>query len=237
MWLEKSIPLPCIDLTDISEAALNPALLKPPLFLLCLLPFAHLVQVAIADAHDVESIEALTRGFGGWALNFLLLTLMLTPVRKYTGWTWLARLRRMLGLYAFFYASAHMASYLGIGQRFDWQAIIEDVSKRPFMIAGMLAFALLLPLAITSNAFALRRLGGKRWQKLHRIIYLAGPLAVLHYSWMVKADIVKPVACALLLALLLGWRLWWRLREGAQIAAGSAARKPMRRVIPLVPRK
>ncbi|MBI5790309.1 MAG: sulfoxide reductase heme-binding subunit YedZ [Rhodocyclales bacterium] len=237
MWLATSIPAPCTDLADISEVALNPALIKLPLFLLCLLPLAHLAQVAITDAHDVESIEAMTRGLGGWALNFLLLTLMLTPLRKYTGWTWLAPLRRMLGLYAFFYAFAHMASYLGLDQRFDWQAIIEDVSKRPFMIAGMLGFALLLPLAVTSNAIALRRLGGKRWQKLHRLIYLASPLAVLHYSWMVKADIAKPSAYAALLVLLLGWRLWWRLREGRGIVAGSASRKPVRRVIPLIVKK
>jgi sulfoxide reductase heme-binding subunit YedZ len=215
----------------------NPALIKALLFLICLLPLAHYLRGAWTDTPGEDPIEALTRGLGEWALTFLLLTLTLTPLRRYTGWTWLARLRRMLGLYAFFYASAHMASYLGLDQRFDWQAIVEDVSKRPFMIAGMLGFALLLPLAVTSNAIALRRLGGKRWQKLHRLIYLASPLAVLHYSWMVKADIAKPSAYAALLVLLLGWRLWWRLRDGRGIVAGSASRKPVRRVIPLVVKK
>lgn len=219
------------------EDAVNPGLIKAPLFLVCLLPLAHYVRGAWTDALEADAIEALTRGLGGWALAFLLLTLTLTPLRKHTGWTWLGRLRRMLGLYAFFYASVHMASYLGLDQHFDWPAIIEDVSKRPFMVAGMLAYALLLPLAITSNALALRRLGGRRWQKLHRSIYLVGLLAVLHYSWMVKADVAKPVACALLLAFLLGWRLWWRLRQGQRIAAASAPQKPRHRVIPLVVRK
>lgn len=216
---------------------MNPALIKAPLFLICLLPLAHYLRGVLTDTLGEDPIEALTRGLGGWALAFLLLTLTLTPLRKYTGWTWLARLRRMMGLYAFFYASAHMASYLGLDQQFDWPAIIEDVAKRPFMVAGMLGFVLLLPLAITSNDLALRKLGGRRWQKLHRSAYLVGLLAVLHYSWMVKAEVTKPVACALLLATLLGWRLWWRVLEGKRIATTSAARKPARRVIPLVVRK
>ncbi|MBK9018868.1 MAG: sulfoxide reductase heme-binding subunit YedZ [Sulfuritalea sp.] len=216
---------------------MNPDLIKAPLFFVCLLPFAHYLRGAWTDTLGTDSIEVLTRGLGGWALTFLLVTLTLTPLRKYTGWTWLARLRRMMGLYTFFYASAHMTSYLALDQGFDWQAIIEDVSKRPFMVAGMLAFALLLPLAITSNDLALRRLGGRRWQKLHRSVYLVGLLAVLHYSWMVKVDIAKPVACALLLAILLGWRLWWRVREGRRILVASKVRKPVRRVIPLFVKK
>ncbi|MBN8474968.1 MAG: sulfoxide reductase heme-binding subunit YedZ [Sulfuritalea sp.] len=219
------------------EAAVNPAQIKAPLFLVCLLPLAYYLRGAWTDTLGEDPIDALTRGLGGWALAFLLLTLTLTPLRKHTAWAWLARLRRMIGLYAFFYASAHMASYLGLDQQFDWLAIIADVVKRPFMVAGMLGFALLLPLAITSNDLALRKLGGRRWQKLHRSVYLVGLLAVLHYSWMVKAEVAKPVACALLLAILLGWRLWWRVREGRRIIATGAARKPARRVILLTVRK
>ncbi len=222
---------------DSGDAGVNPSLIKAPLFLVCLLPLAHYLRGAWTDTLGENPIEALTRGLGDWALIFVLLTLTLTPLRKYTGWTWLVRLRRMIGLFAFFYASAHMASYIGLDQRFDWPAIIEDVAKRPFMVAGMLGFMLLLPLAITSNDLALRKLGGRRWQKLHRSVYLVGLLAVLHYSWMVEVGIAKPVASALLLAFLLCWRLWWRVREDRRIIATSAAQKPVRRVIPLVIRK
>lgn len=184
---------------------MNPARLKPPLFLAGLLPLAGYAYGFFADTLGANPIEAVTRGLGTWALNFLLLTLVVTPARKYLGWVWLAPLRRMLGLFAFFYAVLHLVTYLWLDQFFDWHEIGRDLLKRPFIAAGMLTFALLVPLAATSNAYAVRRLGGRTWQRLHRLVYVAVMLAMLHFAWMVKADIVRPaayglVAVALLLA-------------------------------------
>lgn len=215
---------------------------KFSVFFLCLLPLTFYVQRLYADELGANPIEALTRGLGTWALNLLLITLLITPLRRLSGWTWLVRLRRLLGLYCFFYALLHLGAYLWLDQFFDWVAIAKDIFKRPFITVGMLAFALLLPLAITSNSFALRRLGGRRWQELHRAVYAIGLLAVLHYSWMVKADIAGPLLYAAILAVLLGLRLVWRFTDSRQPPHGSR-RQPLprspsgRRVIPLVVRK
>ncbi|MDP1614158.1 MAG: protein-methionine-sulfoxide reductase heme-binding subunit MsrQ [Sulfuritalea sp.] len=214
---------------------MNPALLKPPLFLACLVPLAYYAWGAQADTLDGEAVEALRRGLGIWALNFLLLTLAVTPLRKYTGSPWLGRLRRMLGLFVFFYATLHLATYLWLDQSFDWPAIAQDIVKRPFIVVGLIAFLLLLPLALTSNAFALRTLGGRRWQELHRNVYLIGLLAVLHYAWMAEADAGRPLLYALLLAILLGLRIWWRVEELRRQRAGGL--KPRRRIIPISVRK
>jgi hypothetical protein len=124
---------------------LNPALIKPPLFLACLAPLAYYAWGAQADTLGANPIEAVTRGLGDWALNFLLITLAVTPLRKLTGWAWLGRLRRMLGLFVFFYAALHLSTYLWFDQFFDWQAIAKDILKRPFITVGMISFALLLP--------------------------------------------------------------------------------------------
>jgi len=174
---------------------------------------------------------------GFWALNFLLITLAVTPLRKFSGWTWLVRLRRMLGLFVFFYAVLHLGTYLWFDQFFDWSAIAKDILKRPFITVGMATFALLVPLTVTSNARAIRALGGRRWQQLHRSVYLIGLLAVLHYSWMVKADVSKPLLYALMLGVLLGFRVWWRVQERGRQMAGAGLPKPSRRIIPLVVRK
>jgi sulfoxide reductase heme-binding subunit YedZ len=211
-------------------------------FLLCLLPLTFYLQRLYVDELGANPIEALTRGLGTWALNFLLITLMVTPLRRFSGWNWLIRLRRMLGLYCFFYALLHLGTYLWFDQFFDWIAIAQDIFKRPFITVGMLSFVLLLPLAMTSNTFALRRLGGRRWQKLHRGIYAIGLLAVLHYSWMVKADIAGPLWYAAALAVLLGLRVYWRFKDSRQPRHGSGQNSPLRspsgrRVIPLVVRK
>jgi sulfoxide reductase heme-binding subunit YedZ len=216
---------------------LNPALIKPPLFLACLAPLAYFAWSAEADTLGANPIEAVTRGMGFWALNFLLITLAVTPLRKFSGWTWLVRLRRMLGLFVFFYAVLHLGTYLWFDQFFDWSAIAKDILKRPFITVGMATFALLVPLAVTSNARAIRTLGGRRWQQLHRSIYLIGLLAVLHYSWMVKADASKPLLYALMLCVLLGFRVWWRVQERGRQMAGAGLPKPSRRIIPLVVRK
>lgn len=215
----------------------HPALIKPPLFLACLAPLAYYAWGLQTEALGPKPVEALTRGLGTWALDFLLITLSVTPLRKYSGWTWLGRLRRMVGLFVFFYATLHLSSYLWLDQFFDWMAIVKDIWKRPFITAGMLGFALLLPLAATSNGFAIRRLGGRRWQALHRNVYLIGMLAVLHYAWMVKADISRPLLYAALLGILLGLRIWWRVRERDRQLAGAYLPQRRGRVIPIVVRK
>lgn len=211
-------------------------ILKAVLFLLCLIPLSHLGWAFQQDDLGANPIEALTRGLGTWALNFLLITLAVTPLRKLTGWHWLIRLRRMLGLFCFFYALLHWTSYIWLDQFFDWGEIGRDILKRPFITMGMMAFLLLVPLAVTSNNYAIRRLGGKRWQELHRTVYAIGILAVFHYLWMVKLDILKPVLYGLLLAGLLGVRAWWRYQEKRRQLAGAYAKQKPRRIIPIVAR-
>jgi sulfoxide reductase heme-binding subunit YedZ len=171
---------------------------------------------------------------GDWALRFLLITLAVTPLRKLAAQPWLGRLRRMLGLYAFFYAGLHLITYLWFDQFFDWAAVGHDILKRPFITAGMIAFLLLVPLAATSNKAMIRRLGGRRWQELHRTVYAIAIIAVLHYWWMVKLDTRQPMIYALIVAVLLGIRFWWREQERRRQIA--AAYRPKGRVIPVNPR-
>lgn len=192
------------------------ALIKGSLFLLCLLPLVRLAVGVYEDSLGANPIEFITRDLGTWALNFLLITLTITPLRKATGWHWLLRLRRMLGLYAFFYALLHLSSYLWLDQFFDWSEILKDIIKRPFITVGMLTFFLLVPLALTSNNVAIRRLGGKRWQRLHQLIYPLTICAVLHYWWLIKLDVMLPGIYAGLLAALLMVRMrdgWQKLRQ------------------------
>jgi sulfoxide reductase heme-binding subunit YedZ len=216
---------------------LNPSFIKPLLFVACLAPLAWYTWGVQADTLGANPIEAVTRGLGTWALNFLLITLAVTPLRKYSGWAWLGRLRRMLGLFVFFYAALHLGTYLWLDQFFDWPAIARDILKRPFITIGMISFALLVPLAATSNAFAIRKLGGRRWQELHRSVYAIGLLAVLHYFWMVKADISRPLIYATVLGVLLGLRVWWRIQERNRQLAGVYLSKPLGRIIPLILKK
>ncbi|GGX97078.1 sulfite oxidase heme-binding subunit YedZ [Vogesella alkaliphila] len=186
------------------------ATIKGLLFLLCLLPLAQLLWHALLG-HAVNPIEDLTRGLGTWTLRFLLITLCVSPLRALGAPGWLLRLRRMLGLYAFFYACLHLLTYLWLDQFFDWGAIVRDIVKRPFITVGMLAFLLLLPLAITSTDGWIRRLK-RNWGKLHRLVYVIAPLGVLHYLWLVKRDLQSPLIYAAILAVLLLWRLWRYLR-------------------------
>lgn len=189
------------------------AALKTALFLLCLVPLGQLAWGAYNDALGANPIEVVTRSLGTWTLNFLLITLAVTPARQFTGLHWLIRLRRMLGLYAFFYASLHFMTYLWLDQFFDWMAIAKDVVKRPFITVGFTAFVLLVPLAATSTNAMVKRLGGRRWTQLHRTIYAIAILGVLHYWWLVKKDITDPLLYAVLLGLLLGWRAMRLARE------------------------
>lgn len=193
--------------------------IKVAVFLVCLLPLALLVQAALNDALGANPIEAITRNLGDWALRLLLITLAVTPLRRWTDLAWLLKLRRMLGLFAFFYALLHVSSYVVLDQFFDWNEIVRDIIKRPFITVGFTAFVLLIPLAATSTHAMMRRLGGRRWQTLHRAVYAIGVLAVLHYWWMVKQDISQPAIYAAILAVLLGVRVYWARRPVAKAVA------------------
>lgn len=181
--------------------------LKPTVFAAALLPLAWLVWRGVTGDLGANPIEATTRFLGDWALNMLLVALTVTPVRRLTGWAGVMRLRRMLGLFAFFYAVLHVMSYVGLDQFFAWGEIWADVVKRRYITAGMVAFVILAVLAATSPKAAVRALGGRVWRRLHRLVYLAAPLAVLHYFWMVKADVTRPALYAIVLAVLLAERL------------------------------
>lgn len=180
---------------------------KAMLFMAGLLPLARLVWLGVNDGLGANPIEFITHSTGTWTLVGLLTTLSITPLRKISGWSWLIRLRRMLGLFTFFYACLHFTTYIWLDQFFDMQTVVKDVIKRPFITVGFLAFVLLIPLAVTSTNAMMKRLGGKKWQTLHRLIYAIAVLGVAHYWWLVKKDITQPLIYALVLAALLGIRL------------------------------
>jgi sulfoxide reductase heme-binding subunit YedZ len=207
---------------------------KPVVFLLCLGPAAWLAaglvalqagdaSGAAAQALGVNPVEAVQDTLGIWGLRFLLATLAITPLRVIGGWPWMQAFRRMLGLFAFFYVGMHFLWYLFVDQAFDWRQLLADVVKRPYVTAGFTAFLLLVPLAATSTRSAMRRLG-RRWQKLHRLVYAAAILGCVHYWWQVKADIREPLVYAGILAVLLGWRLHRRRSRRAPVPTSAAAR-------------
>lgn len=174
----------------------------------------------------VDPVRFVLDTLGKTALNLLLITLAVTPVRQLTHLNNLIRLRRMLGLFVLFYALMHFLTYIGPFQGWSWHAILEDIAKRKYQAIGFIALLLLIPLAVTSTNKMMRRLG-RRWQKLHRLIYLIAPLAVLHFWKMLKLDYRQPLLYACILALLLGWRLWRRYApRGASAAAAKTARTP-----------
>ena len=181
-------------------------------FALALVPLAVLVRMVLTDQLGPNPIETLNRFTGEWTLRFLFLTLAVTPLRQITGWQYLLRFRRMLGLFAFFYVFLHFLSWLWIDKLFDVDEIIKDVIKRPFITVGFGCFILLIPLAVTSTQGMVRRLGGRRWRALHRLVYAIAIGGVVHFWWLVKSDIREPLIYAAILALLLGYRLWsyWR---------------------------
>jgi len=189
---------------------------KAVLFFVCLIPLGRLVWLAFNGGLGANPIEFVTRSTGTWTLVFLLITLSITPLRKLTGQNTLIRVRRMLGLFAFFYACLHFTTYIWLDQFFELAAILKDIKKRPFITVGFACFVLLLPLAATSTNAMMRRLG-RRWQQLHRLVYLIGIGGVVHYWWLVKKDITQPALYALVLALLLGYRLvvWLQARKRA----------------------
>ena len=192
--------------------------IKPPLFVLCLGPFLHLLWQGFHQdlgANPVETIQVTT---GRWTLNFLVITLAISPLRRALHQPWLIRFRRMLGLFAFFYVSLHFTSYIWLDQSFDLQAILKDVAKRPFITAGFTAFVLLIPLAVTSTTGWIRRLGGKRWQQLHSLIYISAILGGVHFYWKVKSDVRLPVLYLTMIGLLLAVRVWTRFRAQRAMA-------------------
>jgi len=189
--------------------------LKSLLFALCVVPAARLVWLGLNDGLGANPIEFVIRSLGTWTLTLLLATLAITPLRRLTGINALIRVRRMLGLFAFFYASLHFLAYVGLDQFFDFRQILADIVKRPYITVGFTSFVLLIPLAVTSTNAMQRRLGGRRWQRLHRLVYVIAAGGVVHYLWLVKKDITAPALYALVLILLLGLRLWWQRRLAA----------------------
>ena len=182
-------------------------LMKVAVFLACLGPLANLGWKAYRDALGANPIEVITHSTGDWTLRFLLITLAITPLRKLSHQPWLIRFRRMLGLYAFFYGCLHFTTYLWLDQFFDWANMVKDVGKRPFITAGFTGFVLLIPLALTSTSWAVRKLGGRRWQWLHRLIYVSATAGAIHFLWLVKKDISEPLIYAGVLAVLLLYRV------------------------------
>jgi sulfoxide reductase heme-binding subunit YedZ len=196
---------------------------KPVVFLACLVPAVLLAWSAWHDALGANPISEITHVTGDWTLRFILITLAVTPFRKLTGWNLIIRYRRMLGLFAFFYATLHFLTYLVLDQYFAWPFILEDITKRPYITVGFLGFVLLIPLALTSTTGWIRRLGGKRWQQLHRLIYITAIAGVVHYWWLVKADVSRPLAYGAVLAVLFAIRVWYVARRGAAPARAPRA--------------
>lgn len=201
--------------------------IKAALFAACLVPLARLAWLGVQGGLGANPIEYITHSTGWWTLTLLLVTLLVTPLRRLSNWSWLLRLRRMLGLYAFFYACLHFTTYLWLDQFFDWGSIVKDIAKRPFITVGFAAFVLLVPLAATSTNAMVKRLGARRWQLLHRAVYAIAILGVTHFWWLVKKDITEPAIFAALLTLLLGARLVWRARRAprASPVRGQVATK------------
>jgi sulfoxide reductase heme-binding subunit YedZ len=195
-------------------------LYKSLLFVACLIPLALLVWRGYQQHLGANPIETITHETGLWTLRLLLITLLVTPLRRLTGWNAVQRVRRMFGMFAFFYGTLHFMTYVWLDQFFVWGDIVHDVMKRPFITVGFSAYLLLLPLAATSTNAMMKRLG-RRWQTLHRLVYAIPTLGVLHYLWLVKADINPPLTYGALLLLLLGVRVWWMHRKRNAITSAA----------------
>lgn len=189
--------------------------IKLAVFIAALLPLARLVWSGFTDSLGANPIEFITRSTGDWTLYFLCLTLAVTPLRRLLQLSWLVKLRRMLGLFCFFYAVLHFTTFLWFDHFFDLEEMWRDVVKRPFIAVGFTAFILLIPLAITSTNGMVRRLGGKNWQRLHRLIYMIAALGILHFWWMKagKNDFAEPILFGSIIAILLALRLYWRVMQ------------------------
>jgi sulfoxide reductase heme-binding subunit YedZ len=193
---------------------------------LALMPLAFLVYRALNNGLGANPIETINRYTGDWVLRFLLVTLAVTPLRRLFGWNALLRYRRMLGLFAFFYACLHFLSYAWLDQYFVLADIIKDVAKRPYITVGFACLLMLIPLAATSTNAMIRRLGARRWQALHRLVYLIGVGGIVHYLWLVKSDLREPLMYGAILAVLLGFRLWYRTRREPAVAVAARQALP-----------
>jgi methionine sulfoxide reductase heme-binding subunit len=209
------------------HSLLNSKWSKPVLFLICLLPLALLGWRALHHGLTANPIEFITHATGDWTLRFLIFTLCITPFRKILHLPELIRFRRMLGLFAFFYACLHFTTYIWLDKFFDLSEMWKDIAKRKFITVGFAAFLLLIPLAITSTAGWVRRLGGKRWRMLHRLIYFSAVFGVIHYYWLVKSAVIKPLFYGAIVGLLLLWRLLnFISKKKNQAAAGNVGQRP-----------
>jgi sulfoxide reductase heme-binding subunit YedZ len=199
---------------------------KPIVFILCLLPLGLLIAKAFGFGGSLGAnpVEKILHSLGLWGLRFLLITLTITPARQIFKANWLVQLRRMLGLFAFFYVLLHFLTWLILDQSMYWPGILVDIGKRPYITIGFIAFLLLIPLAATSTHAMMRRLG-KRWQKLHRLIYVIALLGVWHFYWLVKKDVREPLMYVAIVVVLLGWRVW-KARQRATLAARQPLREP-----------
>lgn len=200
-------------------------LLKTVLWLLCLSPVGLLAWKATHDGLGADPLSVVTLTTGHWTLYLLLITLAISPLRKITGQNWLIRFRRPLGLFAFFYGCLHLMTYLWFDKFFDVHEIIKDIYKRPFITAGMTAWILMLPLALTSTAASIRWLGGKRWQALHRLIYASAIAGAVHFWWLVKRDLTRPIIMAGILIILLALRIVGRLAATREQRSAAVAQQ------------
>lgn len=185
------------------------AWIKAGLFIAALIPLARLFVLGFRDQLGANPVEFVTHSTGFWALTMLMITLSMTPIRLLTGMTWQIQMRRMAGLFMFFYACLHFMTYVWLDHWFDWPAIVMDIVEHPYVLVGFSALLLTIPLAITSNRAMIRSLG-ERWKKLHSLVYVIAVLGVLHFWWLVKKDITEPLIYALVLAFLLGTRIYYR---------------------------
>jgi sulfoxide reductase heme-binding subunit YedZ len=198
--------------------------LKALVFLLALVPLGLLVFDAFTDRLGANPIEEIQLRTGRWALRFLLITLSVTPLRRISGWNELIKYRRMLGLFAFFYATLHLGNYIGLDMFFDVDDIVEDIVEHPYITLGMTAWLMLVPLAVTSTRGWVRRLGGKRWNQLHRLIYVAAVAATVHYLWAVKKDTYLPLVYLSVFVILFAWRIWaWNDRRQRRVRRNTPA--------------
>lgn len=193
-------------------------LIKASLFALALLPFLRLVVATLLNQLGANPVEFITRNTGDWTLYFLCITLAVTPLRRLTGWPWVVRLRRMEGLFAFFYATLHFTTFLWFDHAFDLAEMWKDVVKRPFITVGFTAFVLLIPLAATSSNKIIKRMGAANWQRLHRLVYLIATLGILHFWWMkaAKHNFGQPIIFGTIVGMLLLMRVYWALAARAR---------------------
>jgi sulfoxide reductase heme-binding subunit YedZ len=209
------------------HALLNSKWSKPVVFLLCLVPLAALGWRALHGELTANPIEFITHATGDWTLRFLVITLCVTPFRKILHLPELIRFRRMLGLFAFLYACLHFTTYIWLDKFFDLSEMWKDIAKRKYITVGFTAFLLLIPLAITSTAGWIRRLGGKRWQLLHRLIYFSAALGLIHYYWLVKSAVISPLTYGAIVAVLLLWRLFSSLSKRKQLRVNAVTVRPV----------